>query len=68
MSQLLGRMDHLVIEQDFNSVVSVLEAELRPLVAAELSVLVDILYQPHKLFRPDSEASIKCKNGGFISR
>ncbi|XP_042229615.1 inositol 1,4,5-trisphosphate receptor-like isoform X5 [Homarus americanus] len=66
--QLSGRMDHLVIEQDFNSVVSVLEAELRPLVSAELSVLVDILYQPHKLFRPDSEASIKCKNGGFISR
>nr|AAC61691.1 inositol 1,4,5-trisphosphate receptor [Panulirus argus] len=67
-SSLSGRMDHLVIEQDFNSVVSVLEAELRPLVAAELSVLVDILYQPHRLFRPDSEASIKCKNGGFISR
>ncbi|KAK3865118.1 hypothetical protein Pcinc_029236 [Petrolisthes cinctipes] len=68
MDQLTGRMDHLVIEQDFNSVVSVLEAELRPLVAAELSVLVDILYQPHKLFHPDSKASIKCKNGGFISR
>ncbi|KAK4321538.1 hypothetical protein Pmani_007659 [Petrolisthes manimaculis] len=67
-SSLTGRMDHLVIEQDFNSVVSVLEAELRPLVAAELSVLVDILYQPHKLFHPDSKASIKCKNGGFISR
>ncbi|XP_047489023.1 inositol 1,4,5-trisphosphate receptor-like isoform X3 [Penaeus chinensis] len=66
--QLSGRMDHLVIEQDFHSVVSVLEAELRPLVAAELSVLVDILYQPHLLFRPDSEASIKCQNGGFISR
>ncbi|XP_045110771.1 inositol 1,4,5-trisphosphate receptor type 1-like isoform X10 [Portunus trituberculatus] len=66
--QLSGRMDHLVIEQDFNSVVSVLESELQPLVAAELSVLVDILYQPHRLFRPDSEASIKCKNGGFISR
>lgn len=57
-----------MIEQDFNSVVSVLESELRPLVAAELSVLVDILYQPHRLFPPDSDASIKCKNGGFISR
>ncbi|XP_045110773.1 inositol 1,4,5-trisphosphate receptor-like isoform X11 [Portunus trituberculatus] len=67
-TSLSGRMDHLVIEQDFNSVVSVLESELQPLVAAELSVLVDILYQPHRLFRPDSEASIKCKNGGFISR
>ncbi|XP_050733369.1 inositol 1,4,5-trisphosphate receptor type 1-like isoform X4 [Eriocheir sinensis] len=66
--QLSGRMDHLVIEQDFNSVVSVLESELQPLVAAELSVLVDILYQPHHLFPPDSDASIKCKNGGFISR
>ncbi|XP_066945107.1 inositol 1,4,5-trisphosphate receptor isoform X30 [Macrobrachium rosenbergii] len=67
-SSLAGRMDHLVIEQDFNSVVSVLEAELRPLVSAELSVLVDILYQPHMLFRPESEASLKCQNGGFISR
>ncbi|XP_068212186.1 LOW QUALITY PROTEIN: inositol 1,4,5-trisphosphate receptor [Palaemon carinicauda] len=66
--QLSGRMDHLVIEQDFNSVVSILEAELRPLVSAELSVLVDILYQPHMLFRPESEASLKCQNGGFISR
>ncbi|XP_066945080.1 inositol 1,4,5-trisphosphate receptor isoform X5 [Macrobrachium rosenbergii] len=66
--KLAGRMDHLVIEQDFNSVVSVLEAELRPLVSAELSVLVDILYQPHMLFRPESEASLKCQNGGFISR
>nr|XP_027212094.1 inositol 1,4,5-trisphosphate receptor-like [Penaeus vannamei] len=67
-TSLSGKMDHLVIEQDFHSVVSVLEAELRPLVTAELSVLVDILYQPHLLFRPDSEASIKCQNGGFISR
>ena len=61
-------MDHQIIEQDFNSVFSVLEAELGPLVSAELSVLVDILYQPEKLFRPGSDASMKCENCGFISR
>ncbi|XP_076048925.1 inositol 1,4,5,-trisphosphate receptor isoform X4 [Oratosquilla oratoria] len=66
--QLTARNDHLVIEQDFNSVVSVLAAELRPLEAAELSVLVDILYQPHQLFKPGSEERKKCQNGGFISR
>ena len=61
-------MDHLVIEQDFHSVSSVLENELRPLVSAELSVLVDILYQPQLLFRSGSEASKNCQNGGFIQR
>ncbi|CAL4148727.1 unnamed protein product, partial [Meganyctiphanes norvegica] len=65
-TSLTGRMDHLVIEQDFHSVSSVLENELRPLVSAELSVLVDILYQPQLLFRPGSEASKNCQNGGFI--
>ena len=69
-SQVGGRTDHLVIEQDFNSVVSQLELELRPLVDAELSVLVDILYQPHTLFRKGSEAAFTCQrqSGGFISR
>ncbi|RXG67948.1 Ryanodine receptor 1 [Armadillidium vulgare] len=66
--KLSNRMDHLVIEQDFHSVVSALEGELHPLVAAELSVLVDILYQPHLLFLPGSEAHQKCAKGGFISR
>jgi len=68
--QSSGRTDHLVIEQDFHSVVSQLELELRPMVAAELSVLVDILYQPHKLFRPGSQAEVICQRqtGGFISR
>lgn len=65
-----GRTDHLVIEQDFHSVVSQLELELRPLVEAERSVLVDILYQPHRLFRKGSEAESTCQrqSGGFISR
>uniref|UniRef100_A0A6A7G5P7 Inositol 1,4,5-trisphosphate receptor n=5 Tax=Hirondellea gigas TaxID=1518452 RepID=A0A6A7G5P7_9CRUS len=70
LTQVGGRTDHLVIEQDFNSVVSQLELELRPLVEAELSVLVDILYQPHRLFRKGSEAEYTCQkqSGGFISR
>ena len=61
-------MDHLIIEQNFNSVVSSLEAELKPLGTAEMSVLVDILYQPHLLFNPGTEAHQKCEKGGFITR
>lgn len=41
-----------------------LEKQLRPLVQAELSVLVDVLHTPEALFPPGT----KCEIGGFISR
>ena len=47
---------------------SVLEDHLKPLVEAELSVLVDILYRPELLFPAGTEARRKCENGGFIRR
>jgi hypothetical protein len=48
-------------EQD---IVVLLEKQLRPLVQAELSVLVDVLHCPEALF----PAGTKCEIGGFISR
>ena len=45
-------------------IVVLLEKQLRPLVQAELSVLVDVLHCPEALF----PAGTKCEIGGFISR
>ena len=39
-----------------------------PLVQAELSVLVDILYRPENLFPANTEARTRCESGGFISK
>eukprot|EP00058_Branchiostoma_floridae_P014304 XP_002599792.1 hypothetical protein BRAFLDRAFT_70263 [Branchiostoma floridae] len=49
-------------------IVSLLEDQLRPLVQAELSVLVDVLHRPELLFPPGSEARQNCESGGFISK
>lgn len=57
----------LLCEQD---IVLLLEDQMKPLVQAELSVLVDVLHQPELLisssFPPDSR--IQSKSDGFISR
>jgi len=45
-----------------------LEDQLKPLVQAELSVLVDILHHPEYLFELGSEGRQKCESGGFISK
>lgn len=65
--QLTERMDRTIIE-GLHDIVSVLEDHLKPLVHAELSVLVDILYRPELLFPVGTEARRKCENGGFIKR
>ena len=41
-----------------------LEDQLRPLILAEQSVLVDVLYKPERLFPSGAEAKRKCENGG----
>ncbi len=58
-------MDRTIIE-GLQDIVSVLEDHLKPLVEAELSVLVDILYRPEMLFPDGTDARRKCENGGFI--
>ena len=60
-------MDRTIIE-GLHDIVTVLEDNLKPLVQAELSVLVDILYRPELLFPVGTEARRKCENGGFIKR
>ena len=47
---------------------SILEDQLRPLVQAELSVLVDVLHRPELLFPMGTDARQKCESGGFISK
>jgi len=48
--------------------VVLLEDQLKPLVYAEISVLVDILHHPEYLFERGSEGRGKCESGGFISK
>lgn len=47
---------------------ALLEDQLRPLVEAESSLLVDIMYHPHLLFAPESENRKRASNGGFIKK
>uniref|UniRef100_A0A674AIC7 Inositol 1,4,5-trisphosphate receptor n=1 Tax=Salmo trutta TaxID=8032 RepID=A0A674AIC7_SALTR len=49
-------------------VVSALEDRLRPLVQAELSVLVDVLHRPELLFPENTDSRRKCESGGFICK
>lgn len=55
----------LFVSQD---IVSALEDRLRPLVQAELSVLVDVLHRPELLFPENTDARRKCESGGFICK
>lgn len=59
--------DRSIIE-GLQDIVSLLEEQLKPLVQAELSLLVDILYRPALLFTKGTEARGKSENGGFIRR
>lgn len=61
------KSDKSIIE-GLHDIVQQLEQQLKPLVQAELSVLVDILYRPENLFHPNTEARNKCSNGGFICK
>lgn len=57
--------DKSIIE-GLQDIVQQLEQQLKTLVLAELSVLVDLLYRPECLFPPGTEARVKCSSGGFI--
>lgn len=52
----------------FQDIVSLLEDQLKPLVEAELSLLVDILYRSELLFPMGTESRKRCESGGFIRR
>lgn len=61
------KLDRSIIE-GLQDIVLLLEDQLKPLVQAELSMLVDILYSPELLFPSGTEARKRCENGGFIRR
>ncbi|KAI0241211.1 Inositol 1,4,5-trisphosphate receptor type 1 [Lamellibrachia satsuma] len=52
----------------FQITVHLLDDQFRPLVHAELSVLVDVLHHPELLFPLDTRPRQMCESGGFISR
>uniref|UniRef100_A0A8C1R1E8 Inositol 1,4,5-trisphosphate receptor n=1 Tax=Cyprinus carpio TaxID=7962 RepID=A0A8C1R1E8_CYPCA len=60
--------DYRNIIERLQDIVSALEERLRPLVQAELSVLVDVLHRPELLFPEHTEAHRKCESGGFICK
>ncbi|KAJ8046348.1 Inositol 1,4,5-trisphosphate receptor [Holothuria leucospilota] len=60
--------DYRSIIEGLQDIVAILEDHLRPLVQAELSVLVDVLHRPELLFTEGTEARQKCEKGGFISK
>ncbi|XP_055609347.1 inositol 1,4,5-trisphosphate receptor isoform X4 [Uranotaenia lowii] len=63
-SQIM-RLDRSIIE-GLQDIVSLLEDKLKPLVEAEQSLLVDILYRSELLFPPNTESRKKCETGDFI--
>ncbi|XP_053725240.1 inositol 1,4,5-trisphosphate receptor type 1 isoform X1 [Synchiropus splendidus] len=67
-SGLTTSRDYRNIIERLQDIVSALEDRLRPLVQAELSVLVDVLHRPELLFPENTDARKKCESGGFISK
>ena len=55
---------HRVILEELQGIIMLLEDQLRPLILAEQSVLVDVLYKPERLFPSGADAKRKCENGG----
>ncbi|KAM6977326.1 inositol 1,4,5-trisphosphate-gated calcium channel ITPR3 [Aplochiton taeniatus] len=60
--------DYKNIIEKLQDIINTLEERLKPLVNAELSVLVDVLHQPELLFLEGSDARQRCESGGFISK
>lgn len=65
--QSLLLSDKSIIEK-LQGIVESIEVQFRPLIQAELSVLVDILFKPEFLFPEGTAARKKCSNGGFIRK
>lgn len=66
--KLINQKNDRSIIDAFQDIVSRLEERLKPLVMAELSVLVDVFYKPETLFSNESNAKKLCNSGGFISK
>ncbi|XP_023812775.1 inositol 1,4,5-trisphosphate receptor type 3 isoform X2 [Oryzias latipes] len=60
--------DYKNIIDKLQEVINTLEDRLKPLVNAELSVLVDVLHQPELLFPEGTDVRRRCESGSFISK
>uniref|UniRef100_A0A8D3BR29 Inositol 1,4,5-trisphosphate receptor n=1 Tax=Scophthalmus maximus TaxID=52904 RepID=A0A8D3BR29_SCOMX len=60
--------DYKNIIEKLQDIINTLEERLKPLINAELSVLVDVLHQPELLFLEGTDARQRCESGGFISK
>ncbi|CAG5037493.1 unnamed protein product [Parnassius apollo] len=56
------------VMEGLQEIVSLLEEQLRPLLQAEQSLLVDILYRPHRLFTQPGHLARPDTSGIFIAR
>uniref|UniRef100_A0A4W6FFI6 Inositol 1,4,5-trisphosphate receptor n=1 Tax=Lates calcarifer TaxID=8187 RepID=A0A4W6FFI6_LATCA len=67
-----ARRDSVVTaSRDYRNIIERLQVQydrLRPLVQAELSVLVDVLHRPELLFPENTDSRKKCESGGFICK
>ncbi|XP_060018586.1 inositol 1,4,5-trisphosphate receptor type 3 isoform X1 [Lagenorhynchus albirostris] len=63
-----NQWDYKNIIEKLQDIITALEERLKPLVQAELSVLVDVLHWPELLFLEGSEAHQRCESGGFLSK
>ncbi|XP_028308141.1 inositol 1,4,5-trisphosphate-gated calcium channel ITPR3 [Gouania willdenowi] len=61
-------LDYKNIIEKLQDITNTLEERLKPLVNAELSVLVDVLHQPELLFLSGTDARQRCESGGFICK
>ncbi|XP_063309193.1 inositol 1,4,5-trisphosphate receptor type 3 isoform X1 [Pelobates fuscus] len=63
-----NQWDYKNIVEKLQDIINTLEERLKPLVEAELSVLVDVLQHPELLFAEGTDAWLRCESGGFISK
>uniref|UniRef100_A0A8C3NRP4 Inositol 1,4,5-trisphosphate receptor n=1 Tax=Cyanoderma ruficeps TaxID=181631 RepID=A0A8C3NRP4_9PASS len=63
-----NQWDYKNIIEKLQDIINALEDRLKPLVDAELSVLVDVLHRPELLFMEGTEAFQRCESGGFLSK
>ncbi|XP_074833871.1 inositol 1,4,5-trisphosphate-gated calcium channel ITPR3 isoform X2 [Carettochelys insculpta] len=63
-----NQWDYKNIIEKLQDIISALEERFKPLVEAELSVLVDVLHHPELLFMEGTDAYQRCESGGFLSK
>ncbi|CAJ0920369.1 unnamed protein product [Ranitomeya imitator] len=63
-----NQWDYKNIVEKLQDIINVLEEQLKPLVEAEQSVLVDVLHHPELLFAEGTDPRSRCESGGFISK